>query len=184
MIDTKKLSEELSKMPRGGIVFIETSASRLLDVHLAAVKWISEKDYTQIIVSASIPCKKLLQLYEENKIDIRRLIILCAYPNEKEEDKQKNINIIHTPSNCSLADIAILLSKRLKRTEEKKFIFIDSINTILIPNKPDTLAIFIHLILTKMRTNNVSGLLISLETETNNEARAEIAQLCDKFIKI
>ena len=46
------------------------------------------------------------------------------------------------------------------------------------------MAKFIHSILTKMRTNNVSGLLISLEAETDKEVRAEIAQLCDKIIKV
>ena len=35
-----------------------------------------------------------------------------------------------------------------------------------------------------MRENNVSGLLISLEAETDREVRAEIEQLCDKIIKI
>jgi len=35
-----------------------------------------------------------------------------------------------------------------------------------------------------MRINNVSGLLISLETETDKDLRAEIAQLCDKIIKV
>ena len=38
-------------------------------------------------------------------------------------------------------------------------------------------------ILTKMRINNVSLLLISLEAETNKEIRAELTQLCDKMIK-
>lgn len=39
-------------------------------------------------------------------------------------------------------------------------------------------------IITKMRANGISGLLISLENETNREVRAEIAQLCDKVIKV
>jgi archaellum biogenesis ATPase FlaH len=72
----------------------------------------------------------------------------------------------------------------MERVKGKKFIFIDSINTLLIYNQPNTLAKFIHSILTKMRINNVSGLLISLESETNKEVRAEIAQLCDGIIKV
>jgi len=35
-----------------------------------------------------------------------------------------------------------------------------------------------------MRINGVGGLLISLTDKTNREVRAEIAQLCDKVIKI
>ncbi len=55
---------------------------------------------------------------------------------------------------------------------------------MLIHNKPDVLARFIHSILTKMRANGISGLLISLENDTNREVRAETAQLCDKVIKV
>ena len=184
MIDTEKLAEELNKLPRGGIVFVETSASKLLDVHLTTVKWLSKRDYTQVIVSSSIPCKKLLQLYEENDIDADKLVIVCAYPQEEEKDKKKIINFIHINSDSLFTDIAISLSDRLKLIEEKKFIFIDTINKLLIHNEPNTLARFIHSVLTKMRANDVSGLLISLESETDKETRAEIAQLCDKVIKV
>ena len=64
------------------------------------------------------------------------------------------------------------------------FLFIDSITTMLIHNDPHIFARFIHNILTKMRLYGTGGLIISLEEKTNREVKAEIAQLCDKVIKI
>ena len=55
---------------------------------------------------------------------------------------------------------------------------------MLIYNQPDIFARFVHSILTEMRINGANGLLISLEGETNKEVSAEIAQLCDKVIKV
>ena len=55
---------------------------------------------------------------------------------------------------------------------------------MLIHNKPKVLAIFIHSILVKMRLKNMSGILISIEEETNKEILAELTQSCDKVIKI
>ena len=63
-------------------------------------------------------------------------------------------------------------------------VFIDSITTMLIHNKPYVFARFIHSVLTRMRVHEIGGLLISLEDQTSREVRAEIAQLCDKVIKI
>ena len=184
MIDTKKLAKEFNNLGEGAIVLIETAASKILEVHLAAVKWLSDKKYTQIILSTSRPCKNLLNLYQKNNIDTTKIILLCAVCPKKENNKQENSNLIHISSCSSLTEIVILLSKCMESMKDKKFVFIDSINTLLIHNEPNTLAKFIHSILTKMRTNNVSGLLISLEAETDKEVRAEIAQLCDKIIKV
>ena len=184
MIDTKKLAKEFNNLGEGAIVLIETAASKILEVHLAAVKWLSDKKYTQIILSTSRPCKNLLNLYQKNNIDTNKIIMLCTVCQEKEKKEQKNSKVIHISSCSSLTEIAILLSKCMESMKDKKFVFIDSINTLLIHNEPNTLAKFIHSILTKMRTNNVSGLLISLETETDKEVRAEIAQLCDKIVKV
>jgi hypothetical protein len=63
-------------------------------------------------------------------------------------------------------------------------LFIDSITTMLIHNKPHVFARFIHSVLTKMRLNGTGGLLISLKDKTSREVRAEIAQLCDKVTKM
>jgi hypothetical protein len=184
MIDTKKLAKELKSCSEENIFLVETSASKLLEVHLAVVKWFIEKKHMLFILSASRPCKNLLNLYNENSIDTNKIIVLCTVCQEKEEHKHVNNNVIHLSSSSSLTEISFSLNKCIESIKGKKFIFIDSIDTLLIHNEPNTLAIFIHSILTKMRTNNVSGLLISLKSETNKEVRAEIVQLCDKVIKI
>ncbi len=183
MIVTKKLAKEFNNLDEGAIVLVETTASKILEVHLAAVKWLSDKKYAQIILSTSRPCKSLLNLYKKNNIDTGKIIILCPLCQEKKKNKQEN-NVIHLASSFSLTEISLSLSKCMESMKDKKFVFIDSINTMLIHNKPDMLTKFIHFILTKMRINNVSGLLISLETETDKDLRAEIAQLCDKIIKV
>jgi len=183
-IDTKKLAKEFNNLGEGAIVLIETSAEKILEVHLTAVKWLSDKKYTQIVLSTSRPCKNLLDLYKKNNIDTSKIIILCTVCQEKEKNKQENSKVIHISSCASLTEISLSLSKGMESIKDKKFIFIDSINTMLIHNEPKMLARFIHSILTKMRTNNVSGLLISLEVDTDKEVRAEIAQLCDKIIKV
>ncbi len=184
MIDIKNLIKELDNCPEGGIFLIETTAENILEVHLAAVKWISKKNYAQIILSASRPCKNLLSLYKKDNINISKLIILCTCCQGKEKNVYEKNKVIHIASCTSLTEIAISLSQSMEKIKDKKFIFIDSINTLLIHNEPRLLAKFIHSILTKMRINNVSGLLISLEIETNKELRAEIMQLCDKIIEI
>src|SRR3989344_2772727 len=111
MIDKKKLAKEFNNLEKWAIVLIETTASKILEVHLAAVKWLSDKKYTQIILSASRPCKNLLNLYKKNNIDTNKIIILCAVCQEKEKKEQENNNVIHLLSSSSLTEISLSLSK-------------------------------------------------------------------------
>ena len=184
MINTKKLKAELEDIPNGWIVMLETSAENVLEVNIAVMKILTDKNYTGLIISASRPCRNLLALYEKNSINTKKVMVLCAVCKSQGGDSKNTENILHLERISALTEISISLSEAIKKTEGDKFVFIDSITTMLIHNQPNVFAIFIHSILTKMRMNMVSGLLISLENETNKGIRAEIAQLCDKVVKL
>ena len=83
-----------------------------------------------------------------------------------------------------MTNISVSLHDSIKKIKGNKFVLIDSINTMLIHNKPDIFARFMHGILTRIRLYNINGILIAIESETNREVRAEIAQLCDKITHI
>ncbi len=180
MADLKNLQKELANLPDEWIALVETSANKIINVNTACMKYFIDKNYTGIVLSASRPCTNLLKLYEENKIDKSKILVLCCVCTG--ESKQENV--IHIGSETALTSMALAISKAFQGVKGRKFLFIDSINTLLIHNEPNSLARFIHSVLTKMRQNNVSGLLISIEKDTNREVRSEIAQLCDKIIKV
>lgn len=75
-------------------------------------------------------------------------------------------------------------NKATEKIKGNKFIFIDSISTMLIYNKSDVFTRFTHSILTRMRMNGSRGILLCLENETDKAVHAEIVQLCDKVISI
>ena len=104
--------------------------------------------------------------------------------SKKHDAGKESDSVIFLENASSLTDISLSLGERMQMIDGKKFILIDSINTMLIHNKPDIFARFMHDILTKMRLHRIGGMLISLEETTNKDMRAEIAQLCDKVIKL
>ena len=184
MINTKKIKTELGDLPKGWIVLLETSAEKVLEVNLAVMKILTDKNYTGLVISANRPCKNLLSLYEKSNINTKKVMVLCAVCKSQGADAKNAENIIHLERISALTEMSISLTEAIKKTKGDRFVFIDSITTMLIHNQSNVFAVFIHSILTKMRMNMISGLLISLENETNREVRAEIAQLCDKVIKI
>jgi len=183
MIDIEKLKEELRNLPEGMIVLLETSADRSFEISLASVSVMTNKNDNGIIVSASRPYLNLVNMYQNNDIDTGKIFVLdCISKSQNAEVEAENVRYVDNVS--ALTNISLALNDCIQTIDGKKFIFIDSISTMLIHNKPYVFARFMHSILTKMRLNGIGGILIFLENKSNREVRAEIAQLCDKVIKI
>ncbi len=182
MSDDALLKEVFGDLPEGSIVLLETSVEKSLNTGIGSVK-IMAKNNKGSILSASRPCSNLLNLYQKNGIDTKNLFIFCCLCNSQGVKADSTRNVMHLEGPSNLTNISICLNKRMNNKDDR-FVFIDSVTSMLIHNKPDVFAKFVHNILTKMRNNNVSGILVSLEGETNKEVRAEIAQLCDKVVKV
>ena len=183
MINIKKIEKEFNVLPEGWIVLLETSAESILEVSLATIKILTDKDYNGVILSASRPYANLLALYKKKNIDTKKIFVLDCVTKSQSAKQEKIDNVEYLEGVSTLSNISLSINQSIKRIKGNKFIFIDSITTMLIYNNPGIFARFIHSMLTRMRINGINGLLISLEGETNKEIRAEIAQLCDKVIK-
>ncbi|UCH71788.1 MAG: hypothetical protein JSW62_05155 [Thermoplasmatales archaeon] len=181
--DVKKLEKELSGLPDDYIIILETNADSSFEMSMASIRFLADKNDFGIIVSVNRPYKNLVSMYEKNDIDISKMFVLdCVSKSLNGEMEADNVVFIENVS--ALTDISLSVNNYLNSAEGKKFVFFDSITTMLIHNKPYVFARFVHSILTKMRLNGVGGLLVSLQDKTNREIRAEIAQLCDKVIQI
>lgn len=183
MIDTEKLKEKLENMPKDFIILVETSAENISEVTMAVVKFLTQQNDYGIIVSANRPYINLIANYQRNKIDTNKVYILDLISRNQDADEPAD-NVMFIKNASSLTDISLSINEHIKRLEGKKFVFIDSLTTMLIHNEPYVFARFMHSIFTRMRLNGIGGIMISMTDKANREVRAEIAQLCDKVIKI
>ena len=177
-----KLKEELQNIPNDYIIYLETSSDRFIEVSLAVIKHLASRNDSGIIVSANRPYNNLINFYKKNDIDVSKMFILDCITNNQLHNNGGNVVFIENVS--ALTDILLQIDQRIKINNGKKFLFIDSITTMLIHNDPNILSRFVHSVLTRMRIHSTGGLIISLEDKTNRFVKAEIAQLCDKVIKI
>jgi len=183
MVNTSLLEKNLKNAPEDFIILVETTAENAFEVTLAAVKALTKKNDHGIIISANRPYMNLISNYERNNINTSKVHILDLISKNQNADSPAE-NVMFLENASSLTDISLSVNNYIKKLNGKKFIFIDSITTMLMHNEPYVFARFIHSVLTRMRINGIGGLMISLTDKTNREVRAEIAQLCDKVIKV
>jgi hypothetical protein len=183
MESIEKIQESLDEVPDDYIVFIETSAEDSFEVTTSLVKYFSNRNDKGIVLSANRPYVNLMSIYEKNNIDVSKMFILdCLSKSQHADTPADNVAFIENLS--ALTDISLSIEEQMNNMSGKKFIFFDSLTTMLIHNKPFLLARFIHNIFTKMRIKGIGGIIVSLQDSLNRDIKAEIAQLCDRVIKI
>lgn len=72
------IKKELFALKEGSIILIDTNADTALKIGIDSIKTMLSKKYTGIILSASRPCPNLLSLYKKNRIDVKKVFILCT----------------------------------------------------------------------------------------------------------
>ena len=184
-VETVDYTKEFDDLPAGWIVLLETSAEKALEISLSTIRYlIDKKQYIGIVVSASRPYKNITQLYQQKGIDTNKILIIDCLSKSQSINLEDAGNVLYLDAVSDLTSISLAVKGSMEKIQGNKFVFIDSITSMLIHNEPTVFARFIHGVLTKMRISGTSGLLISLERETDNDIRAEIAQLCDKIVRL
>jgi KaiC/GvpD/RAD55 family RecA-like ATPase len=177
-----KLADFLSKF----IVLIITSGERYLEAQQALLRLlINKKKMNGVYITFTRPYKTLKLELESQGINYSKLFFIDMVTEDTgvEQEKEKNCYYVSSPNN--LNELAILLEQALtKLPKENRFIFLDSLSTMLIYNETDTVLRFIHALTGKMRLWNVTGVIVFLEKESNGKILSQLSQFCDKVISL
>ena len=180
---SRNLAETLKELPKDWIILLESKAENSTIVSLEAVKIFAQKGFSGIIVTASRPYSNLLQIYNQNNIKIDDLFFIDCVSKAQGAANLEDKNVFFLESVSALTEISIALDEKCKKMKNG-FFFIDSLSSMLIHNKPEALARFVHGVLIRMRLIGIGGIMLLLEQESAKEIRAELAQLCDRVIKV
>jgi len=121
---------------------------------------------------------------EQKGINTKKLFFIDLITSEISEATEKIDNCLFMESPKSLTDLSIALSEAVKSMPGDKFIFLDTLSTLLVYNQLTTVTKFAHFLTSKMRQWDINGLLVSMEKETDPNLQAQLAQFCDKVITL
>lgn len=187
MADLKALlKRELQSLPQHYIVMLVTDSSQYQDANLASLRYLLElEDAAGIYVTFNRPYENLTLNLANEKIDLERLYFLDLITNTTGKRGERTENCIFLPSPKNLTELSIALTQLIERMEQKnRFIFMDSLSTMLIYNSAGTVAQFTHFLVSKMRLWKVGMILVSLEKETDQKLIQDLSQFCDKVVTI
>lgn len=179
--DITALCKEIND-DEGTIVLLETG----LDAFSKSVSFImkgliKDNDMEGIVIAINRPYKKITSELKEDNIDFSKISVIdMISTGEEDTDTVKYLKSAEALSDCSM--IVTEFSDKMK--SNKKFIFVDSISTLLIYNNERSVAKFIHHLTTKMRMSGMGGIFCLIKGQVDLKIRAEIGQLFDKVVSL
>lgn len=163
------------------IALATVSAKDYQKTNIDLVKHLTKKkNIPGVYVTLNKPFEVMRSALEKGGVDTRMIIFIDAVTKTAggKIAKTKNCLFIGNPEN--LSDVSVAMDQAVMALPGKeKFLFFDSLSTLLLYNSIETVARFIHFLAGKMRVWKVKGIIISLERESDKDLIEELSQFCD-----
>ncbi|MFB6166657.1 MAG: ATPase domain-containing protein, partial [Candidatus Nanohaloarchaea archaeon] len=172
------LEEELGELEKGEIGLLLVEAGDYVDTNMEALRYLTEdRDSLGVYVTINKPYSTIKNFLEEHDVDTGKLFFVDAVSKEVGEETVDDDQVLFMDSPENLTGLSIVVSKAVDSMPDRdKFVFLDSLTTLEVYNEMDTVSRFAHFLTGKMRKWDASGVIISLEQETDEELVNRISQ--------
>lgn len=180
------IQKELSLLPEKFIVAFIVPPNKHEKLNFALLNILTnKKNFQGCYITVNKPHKHLVGLLKKNKVNSKNLVFIdCITKNiSRSAAVEGNCIFIDSPTNLTALGIAIKEVVDLMKPGQR-FVFIDSLSSLLLHNSTAKVLKFFHFLSGKMRIWEIDGLMVSLHTETDKKLIAEIAEFCDKIIRL
>lgn len=183
MLELKETFKKEVKSLKDYIILVTVDAKTYQDTVIKIVKFlVNEQGIPGVYVTLNKPYDIMQRNLISNDIDARLIIFIDA--NSRTEETKKVDNCLYIGSPEKLSDMSVAMDQAVKALPAEKFLIFDSLNTLVIFNKPGTVARFIHFLTGKMREWKIKGIIITLEKETEPMLLDELTQFSDARIDV
>jgi len=155
---------------------------RYQDAVIDLLTYFEAKAQRGIYVSLNKPFAVLTKAFEKAGLSTQPLFFVDAITNVPTAQEGPTSNCLG--SGIDLSNLCIGISKAVNSFSEEKFLFLDSLSTLLIYNDAKAVAKFAHLLTEKMRRWGTSGSLLTVEMNAERDVVSQLAPFCDKVVKI
>jgi KaiC/GvpD/RAD55 family RecA-like ATPase len=138
-----------------------------------------------VYVTLNRPYENVKRLLSKEKVDTDQIIFIDGVTKTAGAKIEKKEDCLYIGNPKNLSDISISMDQAIMAIPSKdKFMFFDSLSTLLLYNDVRVVAKFVHFISGKMRVWKVKGIIISLRRDKDKELIDELKGFCDVVLDI
>ena len=125
------------------------------------------------------------KVLQKKNINLTKLIFIDGVTKTVGGRLEKTEDCLFIGNPKNLSDISIAMDQAIMAIPKRdKFLFFDSLSTLLLYNNPGLVAKFVHFISGKMRVWKVKGIIISLKRKQDKELINQLKEYCDITLEL
>lgn len=179
-----RIQRVFDELPEEGVVLLleKTGEQALANARLA--RFLEKNNIPGVYVTLNKPLDALLAFFKKQKIDGKGFLFVDAITKMTSDETLKGSSFEYVDSPKNLIDLSDAIEAGIKKIKsQKKFIIFDSVNTLIVYNKPTVVEKFVHSISGKMRAWKAKG-FFTMTKNAQEEVTKTIAQFCDETAEI
>ena len=163
------------------VAIATVDAKEYQKTNLAIVKHlIDSENIPGVYVTLNKPFATMETIFKGSGIDTRVIIFIDAVTKTAGGQAERTEKCLFIGAPDNLSDISIAMDQAVRALpSDQRFVFFDSLSTLLLYNDVGAVARFIHFLASKMRVWKVKGIIVSLRKDKDKELINELSQFCD-----
>ncbi|MEM2924763.1 MAG: hypothetical protein QXJ68_03635 [Methanocellales archaeon] len=176
--------QALNELRSHGITLVLTGAENYQKAVLELIEYlVNQRNEFGVYVTLNKPFFSMKKLLEP-KIDLRKVIFIDGFTKLAGGKPEKTEGVLYITSIEDLTGMSFALDQAVKSIPSReKFVFFDSLSTLLIYNKTGSVTKFIHFLTGKIRLWDIDGVFISL-SEEDDQVISKLSMFCDKILHL
>ena len=192
-----ELEEFISKLPHNKIVLFLVDSKMYMKRNLSILKiLVNQNKFSGIYITVNRPFDSLIQIMKDDFIDTEKIFFIdCITKMAPATDKislnpknklERSENCIFISSPSRLTEIGLALSEALTGMEnpKNKFLYLDSLSTLLIYNDLETIVKFVHFLSTRIRLYGIVGIIMCVEKIIEERLFNILSEICDIIVNV
>ena len=187
-VDRKKLFElekEFKNLQENSVAMVSTSAENYFEVYLFVLEvMLNQFKAEGVCITMNRSADNLIGILESRNIDTKNAYFVdCISKTAGIEKPIDQCGYVSHPE--SLEEINMYITSYVNEMQgNNKFLFFDSISTLLIYNDLKTVLQFINYSIQRTRAFNIRGIFMLTKKELDPKFVGQMIQFCDKFLEV
>lgn len=183
---TKLLQERYSRLGSGWIALMQLPIEQAMEVNIEAIKVLQGLGYEGVYITLSKDYVELIKIFRERDIDMGRLAFIDGVSQMYGIGAVDAPNVKYISGPISLDGIVAAITDIIPvMKSEKKFVFLDSITTVLLYNSLERTLKFSEFLTTSLKRLQVAGVMVSVSKGfANDNLIKELTKMSNEVIKL
>lgn len=186
-ISKSKRPNDLSQLKelKDYVALAVVDSKKYQDTNINIIQSLVKEGIPGVYVTLNKPYENVKELFAKERIDTRNIIFIDAVTKTAGGKVEKRNDCLYIGGPKNLSDLSIAMDQAIMAIPGKdKFLFFDSLSTLLLYNDVRIVAKFVHFISSKMRVWKVKGIIISLRRTRDRELIEELQPFCDVILDL